>query len=85
MITEDQYNLEMASLAFVHQEVFGHPEIEEVIQEVFAGDRTGVDAIEWRKYCQWNLLTDYCEKVNDGIVNAVPLMVCDICMLMLLC
>jgi hypothetical protein len=36
MITEDHYNdLEMASLAFVHQEVFEHPEIEEVMQEVF--------------------------------------------------
>ena len=84
MITEDQYtDLEMASSAFVHQEAFRHPEIEEVMQEVFAGDRTGADAIEWRKY--WNLLTDYCEKVNDGIANAVPPMVCDICMLMLLC
>jgi hypothetical protein len=30
MITEDQYNdMEMASLASVHQEAFGHPEIEE--------------------------------------------------------
>jgi len=42
-----------------------------------------VDVIEWRKY--WNLLTGYCKKVNDGIVNAIPPMVCDICMLMLLC
>ena len=50
MITEDHYNdLEVASLAFVHQEAFGHPEIEEVMQEVFGGDRTGADAIEWRK------------------------------------
>ena len=84
MITEVQYNdLEMASLTFVCQEAFGHPEIEEGMQEVFRGDRMGVDVIEWGKY--WNLLTDYCEKVNDGIVNAVPPMVCDICMLMLLC
>ena len=30
MITEDQYNdMEMASLASVHQETFGHPEIDE--------------------------------------------------------
>jgi hypothetical protein len=30
MITEGQYNdMEMASLASVHQEAFGHPEIEE--------------------------------------------------------
>ena len=36
MITEDQYNdMEMASLAFVPQEAFGHPEIEEVMREVF--------------------------------------------------
>jgi hypothetical protein len=83
MITEDQYNLEMASLAFVHQEVFGHSEIEEVMQEVFASDHMGADVIEWRKY--WDLLIDYCEKGNDEIVNAVPPMVCDICMLMLLC
>ena len=49
MITEDQYNdLEMASLAFVHQEAFGHQQIEEVMQEVFTGNHTGVDVIEWK-------------------------------------
>jgi len=31
----------MVSLAFVHQEAFGHPEIEEVMQEVFTGDCMG--------------------------------------------
>lgn len=77
MITADQYNeLENASSNFIYGEAFGHPEIEEIMQEVFGDDRTGADATEWVGY--WIALTNYEEKLKDGESNATQPTVCSL-------
>jgi hypothetical protein len=38
------------------------------MQQVFDNNRTGVDATTWR--CYWNVLTNYCEKVEENDLTA---------------
>ena len=73
MITEDQQSrLQNAAYQYEHGS-FGHPEFEEVMQEVFGDNRTGLDATKWR--CYWNVLTDYCEKKEENDLTAEKPMV----------
>jgi hypothetical protein len=68
MITEDQHlQLQNVAYQFEHGS-FGHPEFEDVMQRVFGGNRTGMDATEWRNY--WNALTIYCEKIGENDLTA---------------
>ena len=55
MITEDQQSqLQNAAYQYEHDS-FGCPEFEEVMQQVFGDNHTGVDTTKWRNY--WNTLT----------------------------
>ena len=50
MLTENHHlQLQNAAYQFEHGS-FGHPEFEEVMQEVFGDNRTGVEATKWRHY-----------------------------------
>jgi hypothetical protein len=74
MITENQQSeLENAAYQYEHGS-FGHPEFEEVMQQVFGNNRTGADATKWR--CYWNELTDYCEKMEENDLTAEKPMAC---------
>ena len=68
MLSENQQlQLQNAAYKFEHGS-FGHPEFEDVMQEVFGDNRAGEDATEWRRY--WNALTSYCKKIGENDFTA---------------
>jgi hypothetical protein len=77
MITEQLDKLNDAGKAFLEDKAFGAIEIEEVMDDVFGGDRTGTEAIEWKGY--WKELELYKERLREDPCNAgtVPKVSCD--------
>ena len=74
MVSQKQYDaLRNASDCYLSYEVFGVPDIENVMSEVFGSERTGDEAVSWTHY--WNELNLYEERLrvtsNGGDVPMV--------------
>ena len=74
MIIKDHHS-QLQNAAYQYQcSTFEHPEFDEVMQQVFGDNCTGVDVMKWT--CYWIMLTTYCEKLEDNDLTVEKPMAC---------
>jgi len=68
MITEQLNKLNDTAKAFLNDKNFDAMELEEVMDDVFGADQTGIEVIEWKGY--WKELELYEEKLTEDLFTA---------------